>query len=65
MTTSRNSRRYASDRDGTTLRARERIDRDIDRWLPKTAPVKHRFTIFRMGLDMCAKCQKSRKEHKT
>ena len=35
------------------------LDSEYDKRMGKW----HRFTIFRMGMDACAKCGKSRKDH--
>jgi hypothetical protein len=31
--------------------------------LREAVPGEHRFVVFRIGLDVCAKCKKPRKEH--
>jgi hypothetical protein len=40
-------------------RARGYIDTGLDLVVPR----KCRFTFFRVGVDLCAKCQRTRKEH--
>jgi len=57
---SRNSRRYTADEDGTSRRAQMAVDYELDKIMPRT----HRFTIFTLGMDACAKCRKPRSEHK-
>ena len=57
---SRNSRRYRYDKDG---RAKE-VQRVKEHQYSIEHGRSHRFTIFRMGDDICAKCGKPRGEHK-
>ena len=42
-------------------RAQARSDFELERAVPRG----HRFTFYRVGDDECAKCGKTRKEHKT
>jgi hypothetical protein len=47
---------------GTRKSIREAQDR-MDYYLARAVPRNHRFTIFRRGEDICAKCGKPRAKH--
>lgn len=53
------TRQWAYQRHGRLKQVQDVVDAIIDRDLGKT----HRFTVYRIGDDVCAKCRKTRAEH--
>lgn len=56
---SRATRHYSYQRNGVLKRVHIVLDKKINSEMGTT----HHFTIFRMGMDACAKCGKTRAEH--
>lgn len=56
---SRNSRPLSQSTREAISRAQDYGDRDLDRYVPR----KHKFVVFRLTEDICAKCHKPRKPY--
>lgn len=56
---SRNSRQPGGYARRQIAKAQEFTDDVLARIVPRT----HKFVVYRLGEDMCARCQKTRKEH--